>query len=104
MGAKRIFFRGGPIGDFSRSTQNYFSRGVEVVKFHFFFSKIRKEPFLLNISQENIIFQNPGEAKAPLSDAHDFIASGDSRMKKVGGPLRGQGKSRGGKVNIYLAW
>jgi len=30
--------------------------------------------------------------------------SGDSRMKKVGGPLRGQGKIRGGNINIYLAW
>ena len=83
--------------DFSRSSQNYFSRGVEVVKFHFFLSKRRKEPFLVKISQENIIFQNPGEAKVPLSDAHYFIASGDSRMKKVGGPLRCQGKSRGAK-------
>jgi len=32
------------------------------------------------------------------------LASGDSRMKKVGGPLRGQGKIRGGNINIYLAW
>jgi len=30
--------------------------------------------------------------------------SGDYRMKKVGGPLRGQGKIRGGNINIYLAW
>ena len=30
--------------------------------------------------------------------------SGDSRMKKVGGPLRGQGKIRGDNINIYLAW
>jgi len=31
-------------------------------------------------------------------------SSGDSRMKKVGGALRGQGKIRGGNINIYLAW
>jgi len=31
------------------------------------------------------------------------MSSGDSRMKKVGGPLRGQGKSRGGYINVYLA-
>jgi len=28
--------------------------------------------------------------------------SGDSRMKKVGGALRGQGKSKGVNINIYL--
>ena len=35
---------------------------------------------------------------------HDTISSGASRIKKVGGPLRGQGKSRGANVNVYLAW
>jgi len=30
--------------------------------------------------------------------------SGDSRMKKKGGALRGQGKSRGGNINVYIAW
>jgi len=28
----------------------------------------------------------------------------DSRMKKVGRALRGQGKSRGGSINVYIAW
>jgi len=32
------------------------------------------------------------------------MGSGDSRMKKLGGSLRGQGKSRGGSKDIYLAW
>jgi len=30
--------------------------------------------------------------------------SGDSRNKKRGGALRGQGKCRGGNKNVYLAW
>jgi len=30
-----------------------------------------------------------------------LLASGDSRIKKVGGPLRGQGKSRGANKIIY---
>ena len=30
--------------------------------------------------------------------------SGDSRMTKVGGLLRDQGKSKGGNINVYLAW
>ena len=29
------------------------------------------------------------------------LGSGDSRIKKVGGPLRGQGKSRGANKVIY---
>ena len=33
----------------------------------------------------------------------DVTFSGDSRMKKVGGPLQGQGTSRGCNINIYLA-
>jgi len=32
------------------------------------------------------------------------MTSGDSRMKKVGGPLRDQGKSRGANIYVYLAW
>jgi len=32
----------------------------------------------------------------------DMICSGDSRIKKVGGPLRGQGKSRGGQQSYLL--
>jgi len=34
----------------------------------------------------------------------DATVSGDSRIKKVGRPLRGQGKSRGGNINVYLEW
>ena len=30
------------------------------------------------------------------------LGSGDSRIKKVGGPLRGQGKSRGGQQSYLL--
>ena len=30
--------------------------------------------------------------------------SGDSRMKKVGGSMRGQGKGRRDNINIYLAF
>jgi len=30
--------------------------------------------------------------------------SSDSRIKKVGGPLRDQEKSRGANINVYLAW
>jgi len=33
-----------------------------------------------------------------------IATSGDSRIIKVGGPLWGQGKSRGGNINVYLAW
>jgi len=25
-------------------------------------------------------------------------------LKKLGGPLRGQGKRRGANINVYLAW
>jgi len=35
---------------------------------------------------------------------YGVINSADSRMIKVGGPLRGQGKSRGGSINVYPAW
>jgi len=39
-----------------------------------------------------------------LAITANLVPSGDSGMKKVGGPLRGQGKIRGGNKNIYLAW
>jgi len=32
-----------------------------------------------------------------------IVVTGDSRMKKVGGALRGQGKSRGSYMDVYLA-
>jgi len=47
MGIGRIFFRRGHV-DFS-SSQNVFSRGHKVVKFHFSHSKPRKPLFLLKI-------------------------------------------------------
>jgi len=33
-----------------------------------------------------------------------LVSSGDSRMKKVEGPLLGKGKRRGANINVYLAW
>jgi len=32
------------------------------------------------------------------------FTSGDCRIKKVGAALRGQGKSMGTNINVYLAW
>jgi len=56
---------------FSRGTQKDFSRGVKSGKFHFTHSKLRKRPFLLKISCENVLFQNPRfqETTAPPSNA-----------------------------------
>jgi len=50
-----------------------------VVKFHFTYSKLRKQPFLLKISQENGKFQNLGqgplEERPPLQPSSDAHAS-----------------------------
>jgi len=47
MGVGRIFSRGEPVGDFPK----IFSRGPKVVKFGFYPSKLKKQPFLLIISK-----------------------------------------------------
>jgi len=62
------FFPGGAIADFSRSSQNDFSRKVlKVVKFHFYHSKLKKQLFLLTILQKIVKFTNPGRTKASFS-------------------------------------
>jgi len=43
----------------------------------------------------------------PQHQSWDFVrqvVSGDSRMKKMGDPLRGQGKSRGANINVKYCW
>jgi len=47
----------------------------------------------------------PNLARAPYVGrasllTNGTVCSGDSRIKKVGGPLRGQGKSRGANINV----
>jgi len=54
------FFSGGGQKEFSGA-------GEEVVKFRFSLSKLRKQPFLLKISQEDVKFQNPRGVKDPLT-------------------------------------
>jgi len=47
----------------------------------------------------------PWRLRCSVGDAWtNVVISGDSRIKKVGGPLRDQGKSRGADINVYLAW
>jgi len=58
MGARRIFSRGA-ILDFSRGAKKYLEGRPKVVKFQFFYSKLRKQHFLLQIQQKNVRFQNP---------------------------------------------
>jgi len=42
--------------------------------------------------------------EAPVPKYVKNTPSGNSRNKKCGWSLRGQGKSRGANINIYLAW
>jgi len=62
-GRRKDFFQGGASRGFS---QNFFQGGPKIVKFCFYPSKLKKQPFLLIISKSR-------EALAPLtppSDAH----------------------------------
>jgi len=56
-GRRKDFFPG-PIVDFPGVAKKIFAVGAKVAKFHFDHSKLRKQPFLLQILWENIKFQN----------------------------------------------
>jgi len=50
MGVRKSFTRGKPSADFSRSSDEDLSKGKsKVVKFCFYFSKLRKRRFLLTV-------------------------------------------------------
>jgi len=69
----------------------------------------RKQIYCIEESTCDIVgnFRSPGHC-APLPPSlHlclDEAAVVISEFNKVGGPLRGQGKSRGANVNVYPAW
>ena len=53
-GRRKDFFLGmGATADFSEVAIKIFLRGPKVAKFHFFFSKLWKQPFFLKMLQEN---------------------------------------------------
>jgi len=67
-GPGKIFSRRRARVDFSRGSQKYFWEGEpKMLIFHFSFSKVRKQPFLLKMQWENVKFQNLRWAKTPLT-------------------------------------
>jgi len=66
MGVGRIFSKGEPVGDFP----NFFFRGEpKVVKFVFYPSKMKKQPFFAN----NFKIQGMARSPCPPSDTHALI-------------------------------
>jgi len=79
----RIFLqRGRSLADFSRSSHKDLSTGEpKVVKFHFSFSKLRKQ----NLFAKNVVFKNPGR-QGPLS--HLPTPMSRKHKRSQGGPKR----------------
>jgi len=72
MGVGRILSKGGTLGDFSK----IFPGGPKVVKFGFYPSKLKKQPFLLTFSKSR-------GAKAPPTDAHDQKTYFQNKPKRL---------------------
>jgi len=73
MGVGTIFSKGA-IVDFSTGRHKDISRErAKVVKFHFFFSKLRKRPFFAkNVIEKCLISKSRGARPLPPSDAHAY--------------------------------
>ena len=77
MGVARILYMGGPVGDCPK----FFSRGVsKVVKFVFYPSKLKKQPF---IAKDFKIQGGKSPPCPPRSDAHDCsVMDGRDSMRR----------------------